>query len=134
MMTFRDAFDRVFEDAFGRALTGYDGAAGMPVDMYQTADEVVVKATMPGVKTEDISITVSGDVLMIRGEMKSETEKNEASYHIRERRYGSYSRSLPLPTSVSADKAKAEFEHGVLTLTIPKAEEVKPKTITVRAK
>ena len=106
----------------------------MPVDMYQTPEDIVVKATLPGVLPDDISITVSGDVLTIRGEVKTEEEKSGASYHIRERRYGTYSRSLPLPTSVAADKAKAEFENGVLTLTIPKAEEVKPKTITVKAK
>ena len=133
MMPYRDAFDRLFEDAFGRTMTGY-GAGSMPVDMYQTPEDIVVKATLPGVLPDDISITVSGDVLTIRGEVKTEEEKSGASYHIRERRYGTYSRSLPLPTSVAADKAKAEFENGVLTLTIPKAEEVKPKTITVKAK
>lgn len=133
MMPFRDAFDRLFEDALGRTMTGY--AAGyMPVDMYQTPDDIVVKATLPGVKADDINITVSGDVLTIRGEVKSEEEKSGASYHIRERRYGSFSRSLPLPTTVATEKAKAEFENGVLTLTIPKAEEVKPKTITVKAR
>jgi len=105
MMFYRDAFDRIFEDAFGLAVTGY-GAGSMPVDMYQTPEDLVVKATLPGVSPDAISITVSGDVLAIRGEVNGEEEKSGALYHIRERRYESCSRSLPLPTSVAADKAK----------------------------
>jgi HSP20 family protein len=97
-------------------------------------DEVVVKATVPGVKPDDLHITITGDVLTIRGEVKQEEEVKEEAYHIRERRYGTFSRSLPLPVPVLTDKAKAEFENGILTLTLPKAEEVRPKTIEVKAK
>ncbi len=130
----RDIMDRLVDEAFTRPLGSlalYDVPA---VDMYQTDDEVIVKATLPGVSPKDINISVTGDVLTIRGEVKEEKEVKEANYHLRERRFGSFSRSLPLPTAVVADKAKAEFENGVLTLTLPKAEEVKPKTITVKAK
>ncbi len=130
----RDIMDRLVDEAFTRPLGSlalYDVPA---VDMYQTDDEVIVKATLPGVSPNDINISVTGDVLTIRGEVKEEKEVKEANYHLRERRFGSFSRSLPLPTAVVADKAKAEFENGVLTLTLPKAEEVKPKTITVKAK
>lgn len=89
---------------------------------------------MPGVKPEDIDITITGDTLTIKGEVKAEEKVEKANYIRRERRYGAFSRSLTLPTSVVAEKAKAEFENGVLTLTLPKAEEVKPKTIKVKAK
>jgi HSP20 family protein len=102
--------------------------------MYQTDDEIVVKGSLPGIKADDISITITGDALTIRGEVKEQQSKDEASYHLRERRFGSFSRTIPLPTVVVADKAKADFENGILTLTLPKAEELKPKTITVKAK
>jgi HSP20 family protein len=129
----RDAMDRLFDDLMTRQF-GVQEMDGPAVDMYQTEENVVVKATLPGIKPEDIQISVSGDVLTIRGESKQEEEISNATYHLRERRYGAFSRSLPLPSQVIADKAVAEFEHGILTLTLPKAEEVKPKTIKVKAK
>ncbi|NPA92076.1 MAG: Hsp20/alpha crystallin family protein [Chloroflexi bacterium] len=137
MISLREAMDRLLDEAFTRplSLNAGEGLALVPqIDMYQTNDEVVVKATIPGVKPEDLHITVSGDVLTIRGEIKEEEEVKDATYLIRERRYGTFSRSVPLPVPVVADKAKAEFENGVLTLTLPKAEEVRPKTIEVKAK
>jgi HSP20 family protein len=135
LLSFRRSMDRLFDETFAAPVASGDRYYGAPaVDMYQTDDEVVVKATLPGVKPEDISISVTGEVLTIRGEVKEEKKVDEAEYHLHERRYGSFSRSLPLPTSVRADKAEAHFEHGVLTLALPKAEEVKPKTITVKAK
>ena len=133
LMSLRELMDRVFEEPFTRAVTR--GMLGGPaMDLYQTDDEVVVKASLPGVKPDEINISITGDVLTIRGEVKEEKTVKESTYHIQERRYGSFSRSIPLPTVVVADKGKAEFEDGVLTLTLPKAEELKPKTITVRAK
>jgi HSP20 family protein len=137
VVSLREAMDRLLDVAFTRplSLSLGESLAWMPqIDMYQTEDEVVVKATVPGVKPEDLHITVTGDVLTIRGEVKQEEEIKDAAYHIRERRYGTFSRSLPLPVPVLTDKAKAEFENGVLTLTLPKAEEVRPKTIEVKAK
>jgi HSP20 family protein len=134
MMTLREAMDRLFDDAFTRPL-GISGVSAMPaIDMYQTNDEVVVKATMPGLKAEDVHITVTGETLTLRGEYKQENEQKEATYHIREHRSGSFERSLLLPTDVKADKAKADFENGILTITMPIAEEVKPKSITIKAK
>ena len=134
MMTLREAMDRLFDDAFTRPV-GISGVSAMPaIDMYQTNDEVVVKATLPGLKAEDVSITVTGETLTLRGEYKQENEQKEATYHIREHRSGSFERSLLLPTDVKADKAKADFEDGVLTITMPIAEEVKPKSITIKAK
>jgi len=133
-VTLREAMDHLFDDAFTRPLTVRDGWSAPAVDMYQTDDEVVVKVSIPGFKAEDVQINVTGDILTLKGEMKHEEEKKDKAWHIREQRWGSFERSLALPTEVVADKAKAEFENGILTVTLPKAEEVKPKTITVKAK
>jgi len=134
MMTLREAMDRLFDDAFTRPLS-LSGVSAMPaIDMYQTADEVVVKATLPGLKAEDVDITVTGETLTLRGEFKQENEQKETSYHIREVRSGSFERSLLLPTDIKADKAKADFADGILTITLPIAEEVKPKSIMIKAK
>ncbi len=102
--------------------------------MYQTDNEVVVKASLPGIKADEVQINVTGDVLTIKGEMKHEEEKNDKSWHLREHRWGAFERSIMLPTGVTSDKAKADFENGILTITLPKSEAVKPKTITVKAK
>lgn len=135
MMTLREAMDRLFDDALTRPLNIRDGGWSTPaVDMYQTDDEVVVRAALPGFGADDVQINVTGDVLTLRGERKQQEEKNEKSWHIREQRWGSFERSLSLPTDVKADQAVADFENGILTITLPKAEEVKPKTITVKAK
>ena len=135
MMTLREAMDRLFDDAFTRPINLRDGGWTSPaVDMYQTDDEVVVRAALPGFKADEVQINVTGDVLTLRGETKHEEEKKERAWHMREHRWGSFERSIALPTEVTADKAVADFENGILTITLPKAEEVKPKTITVKAK
>jgi HSP20 family protein len=94
----------------------------------------VVKAAIPGFKADEVQINVTGDILTLRGETKHEEEKKDKAWHIREHRWGSFERSIALPTEVMADKAAADFENGILTITLPKAEEVKPKTISVKAK
>jgi HSP20 family protein len=138
MLSLRDAMNRLFEDSFirpGAWPAPFEaGALNIAVDVIETKDEVIVKAAVPGIKPEDIDVSVTGDVLTIKGETNAEEKIEQANYLRQERRYGSFSRQLSLPTTVVADKAKAEFEHGVLTLTLPKAEEVKPKTIKVRTK
>jgi HSP20 family protein len=137
-MTLRDAMDRLFDDAFTRpfSLVRNGGAtwASLPIDMYQTADDVVVKAVVPGIRPEDVQINITGDVLTIRGNVKQDEEQKDKAWHIREHRWGSFERSVGLPVPVVSDQAAAEFENGVLTITLPKAEEVKPKTINIRAK
>ena len=134
MMTLREAMDQLFDDAFTRPR-GISGVSLSPaIDLYQTADDVVVKASLPGLKAEDVQISVESNVLTLRGEFSQEIEKKEATYHIRERRGGAFERSVMLPTDVQTDKAKADFEDGILTITLPKAETVKPKTITIKAK
>lgn len=134
MMSLREAMDRLFDDAFTRPLSLRDGWSVPAIDMYQTDDEIVVKAALPGIKADEVQINVTGDVLTLKGEVKQNEEKKERAWHIREQRYGSFERSVALPTEVVADKAKAEFENGILTITLPKADEVKPRTITVKAK
>lgn len=135
MMTLREAMDRLFDDAFTRPLSLSGNSWSIPaVDMYQTDNEVVVKAALPGIKADEVQINVTGEVLTLKGEIKQENESKEKAYHIREQRWGAFERSLVLPTEVVADKAKADFENGVLTITLPKAEEVKPKTISIKTK
>ncbi len=136
MMTLREAMDRLFDDAFTHPLSTRDNwSASTPaVDMYQTDDEIVVKASLPGIKADEVQINVTGDVLTLKGEVKHQEEKNDKAWHIREQRWGSFQRSVALPTNVMSDKAKAEFENGILVITLPKAEEVKPRTITINAK
>ena len=135
MMTLREAMDRLFDDAFTRPLSISGVNWSVPaVDMYQTDNEVVVRAALPGIKADEVQLNVTGEVLTIKGETKQENETKEKAYHIREQRWGAFERSLVLPTEVVADKAKADFENGILTITLPKAEEVKPKSINIKTK
>ena len=135
MMTLREAMDRLFDDAFTRPLSMAGNSWSVPaVDMYQTDNEIVVKAALPGIKAEEVQINITGDVLTLKGEVKQSEEVNEKAYHIHEQRWGAFERTLILPANVVADKAKADFENGILSITLPKAEEAKPKTITIKTK
>lgn len=138
MVSLRDAVNRLFEDSFirpGAWPLPFDGGSfSVPADVIETKDNIVVKMSAPGVKPEDIDISVVGETLAIKGEMKSEEQFEEGSYIRKERRFGSFQRVFSLPTSVASEKAKAEFENGVLTLTLPKAEEAKPKSIRITLK
>lgn len=123
------AFNRSFY-GFGHGdVRQYD--LTFPVDLSETGSEVVVKAVLPGVKADEIDISVNDGILTVKGEKKSETAAEGESYYRREIRYGAFSRSIPLPTAVDHEKADAEFVDGVLTITLPKAEEARPKTIKV---
>jgi HSP20 family protein len=135
MASLRTAFDRMFDEFRPfRAVTGDgDGVSYFPVDVFETGDEVVVKASLPGVKPEDIDIQVHGDVLTIRGETKEEKEERAQNWYRHERRYGAAMRQITLPSEVSAEKAQATFEDGVLRLALPKTESAKPKQIKVQA-
>ena len=132
MMTLREAMDHLFDDAFTRPLTLRDGWSAPAIDMYQTDDEIVVKASLPGVKADEVQINITGEILTIKGETKQVEEKKDKAWHMREQRWGTFERAIALPTEVTADKAKAEFENGILTITLPKAEEVKPKIINIK--
>jgi len=134
-VSLRDAVNTLFQDSFVRPR-GFSGAAGsgvgtFPIDVRETENDYVIHASLPGIKPDDVQITVHGDTLTLRGELKDEEEKKGEHWHIRERRSGVFQRSLSLGAPVSSDKAEATFEHGVLTLTLPKAEEAKPRQIRI---
>ena len=132
-ISLRDAMNSLLQESFVRpgGLQGQDGHGTLPLDVVEMEDEFVVKASLPGVKPEDVQITVHGDTLTIRGESKAEQEKKGEQWHLRERRFGSFQRSVALSTPVDSDRAQAHYEHGVLTLTLPKSEAAKPRQIKV---
>jgi HSP20 family protein len=137
MLTLRQAMDRLFDDSFvrpSRLSTPFGEGSDLPVDMYQTDDYVVIKASVPGVKPEEVEVTITGDTLTIKCEIRAEEEVKKDNYFRQEISYGAFSRSILLPGSVQTDKAEATFENGVLILTIPKAEETKPKQIKIKPK
>jgi HSP20 family protein len=135
MVSLRQAMDRLFEDSFVSPLTWrtHNGESpGPALDVHQTADEIVVSAALPGLKAEDVDITITGQTLSIRGEFKADEEVERDQYLYRERRYGTFHRQLQLPVRVQGDATTATFDDGVLTLRIPKADEVKPRQIQVK--
>ena len=136
MITPRQAMDRLLGEGLVRPAIPWpeSGLVDVAIDMYQTDKDVVVKASLPGVDAEDMQISVSGDVLTIKGEHCDEEVVNEVNYFHRERRCGTFSRSLRLPVSVDSDKAEAVFDKGILTLTLPKEEAAKPKQIKAKHK
>jgi HSP20 family protein len=136
MMTLREAMDRLFDDAFTHPMSVRDGwtMASPAIDMYQTDNEVVVRASIPGIKADEVQINITGDVLTLKGEVNQDEERKDRAWHIREQRFGSFERSVALPTSVKSDQAEAVFENGILTISLPKADEVKPRTINIKAK
>jgi HSP20 family protein len=134
-MKLREAVDRLFEDSFVRPTIWSELAVGgVPVDMYQTAENIVVKASLPGVNPDEIDISITGGILTIKGEHKADKEAKDEDYLRKEHRYGMYIRSVNIPVEVQSEKAEATYENGILTLIIPKAEKVKPKTVKVRTK
>ena len=126
--------DRFFDEPFGEMPVVWRRGDGytLALDVAEQEDKYIVKASVPGIKPEDVEITLTDNVLTIKGETKDEQERKEENYHLRERRFGSFMRSIALPNSVDADKIEAVNEHGVLTLTLPKATAVKPKRIEVK--
>lgn len=104
------------------------------IEMFEKEDTFIVKADLPGMKKEEIDISVVGDTLTIKGERKTESEVKEEDYHFCERSYGSFMRSITLPTTVDVKKIKASYEDGVLEISLPKAPEVKPKKVEISVK
>jgi HSP20 family protein len=127
-----ELMDRMWGDAFHpvHLTRRWTEPWNLPLDIYQTEDSVVVKASVPGIKPEDMEVTLEGNTLTLKGETKTEEVKEEGIL-LREHRYGSFFRSVTLPTGLDTDKAEASYENGVLILSIPKREEVKPKSIKV---
>jgi HSP20 family protein len=132
-LSLRDTFDRFFGEGLLRPWFARDEAVGsLALDLYETDEAFVVKAPAPGIKPEDIEIHITNNVLTVRGETKEEKKVEGARYHRVERRYGRFERSVALSTRVKADEVEATLEDGILTIEVPKAEEVKPKKITVK--
>ena|SRR5947209_19576595 len=130
--TLQDQFNRLFGDVFDRKAGESSLTAWAPaVDIYETEHELVVKADLPEVDPKDLDIRVENNILTIRGERKFEKKVNEDNYLRVERAYGSFARSFTLANTVNSDAIKADYQNGVLTLTIPKREEAKPKQIKV---
>ncbi len=136
MSTLRQAIDRLFDDSLRPGLRVEETAVNLmpPVDMVETEKELVIKAVVPGVADEDLTIDISGNTLTIKGESKSEKEEKDENHLYREFRYGTFARTLTLPAGLNTDKAEAELENGILKLTLPKVESAKPKAIKVKAK
>ena len=137
LITLRQAMEKLFEESVIRPPSGFSleiGGGDIPFDMYQTGTDIVVKAALPGVKPEEVDISVTGDTLTIKAERKEDKEEKGKDYLRKETRFGMVSRSITLPVEVKADKAEATFENGMLNLKLPKSEEVKPKQIKIQAK
>ena len=135
IVSLREAMNNLLEESFVRPRQGAPGqVAGLALDVRETPEAFVVTASVPGVPPEDVDITVLGDTLRIRGERREEHEQGGQNerWLIRERRFGAFERVVSLPTGVKSDAATADFKDGVLTITLPKAEEAKPRSIPVR--
>ena len=132
-MSLRDAMDRLLRESFvspGMMFTT-TGEVNLPLDVMEDQDGYVIQASLPGLKPEDVQINLQGDTLSIRGQVSQTAEEKAKTYLLRERQQTTYARAVTLPGPVDADHATAQFEHGVLTLTLPKAEAARPKTIRI---
>jgi HSP20 family protein len=133
-MSLSRQMDRLMEGAM-RGSELWDGSMdwALPLDVIENDNEFVVKASLPGIKPEVIEVTYHNQTLTIKGEMKQEETLTEEKYHLHERRYGVFSRSITMPSDVNGDAIKADFEDGVLSLGLPKKDEVKAKRISIQA-
>jgi len=134
LVSIQDEMNQLFDDFFGRPVTRTEWTEGVwspTVDVSEDEDNVIIKAEMPGTKKEDVKISIQDNVLTLKGQKKQEKEEKDKNYHRVERSYGSFCRSFQLPTSVKTDKIKANYKDGVLNITLPKTEEVKPKEIPI---
>ncbi len=134
LLTTQDRFNRLFNETLPQ-LFGEEGWASRnwapPVDIFETDRDLVLKAELPGVDANDVEVRVEDSTLFLKGQRNTRKEVKEENYHRVERSYGTFSRTFALPSSIDADKATAEYKDGVLTLTMPKREEAKPKTIKI---
>jgi HSP20 family protein len=132
MLNLRRTVDRLFDNSSTDNAWAHSATWGLAVDVVENKDDFIVKASVPGIKPEDLDISYASDTLTIKGEVKTENEVEENQYHLRERRYGSFSRSINLPTKIKDDAIEASYQNGVLSLRLPKAEEIKPKRIAIK--
>ncbi len=141
LVSLREAMNNLLEESFVRPRSGGGGGGGAPapaglaLDIHETPEAFVVTASVPGARPEDVDITVLGDALRISGQQRDERQEQGQGnrWILRERRFGAFERLVRLPTTVQSGAAQAEFKDGVLTITLPKAEEAKPRSIPVRA-
>ena len=129
--------DRMMRHAFepfGSWPALWDGHIRPALDIYETPEHMVVKATVPGINREDIEVKVAGNALVIRGETKEERDNKEEHYLLRERRHGAFHRAVVLPEGLDTDKTEAVFEDGILTVTLPKTEKAKARNVEVKVK
>jgi HSP20 family protein len=131
LLSLRQAMDRLFEDSFVRTRGDAPDSSALPLDVYTTPSALVIEAALPGVKPEDVEISLLGDTLTITGSSASEQQSDDDGYLYREVRRGRFSRTLTVPASLKSDAATATFENGMLTLSIPKAEAAKPRQIRI---
>ena len=131
MLTLRRAMDRMFDRALDTEPAWQPVTWDLALDVAENKDEFLVKASIPGIHPDDLDITYTDNVLTIKGETKEEKEIKEDQYHLRERRFGSFARSITLPNKIQGDAIEARYEAGVLTLRLPKVEEAKPKKIAI---
>jgi len=127
-----DAMDRMFDETWARPFARSERELRLPLDVYTTPSEIVLTANVPGLKPEDVDVTLEGDTLMLRGEFKAPMDN--VDYIFQERPYGKFNRTLTINVPVDHEKVEASFENGVLTITLPKAEAARPKTIKVEVK
>lgn len=134
MISIRNTMDRLFDSYFYNQPGEMSNAWSweLPLDVTEKEDAFLVKASLPGINPDDLDVTFENNTLTIRGELKAEEESEGTRYHLRERRYGSFTRSITLPRGIRGEAIEANYETGVLTLRLPKAEEMKPKRISVR--
>ena len=134
MLSLREAMSQLFEDSVVApgTLRREQGGFAPALDLSETEDGYRVEVAVPGLKPEDLQITFENNVLAIKGQLRQESEDKKRNYHRSERRYGSFQRTIALPSTVKADAIQAALSNGILQLDIPKAEEVKPRRITVQ--
>lgn len=133
LSSIRRQMDRLLDTFFEREETPA-GIWAPDIDVSENSEEFIVKADIPGISEKDLSVTLSGDNLIIKGERKEEKEEKGKHFHRVERRYGSFQRSIPIPVAVDSEKIKAEYSNGVLEIHLPKTAEAKPKEIKISVK
>ena len=135
VLSLREAMQQLMEESFVRpgAATRGGGAQQLALDAHEEDDAYVVRASLPGVKPEDIQVSVLGDTLTIRAETGGQSEQSRGNYLVRERHTGTFHRSLTLPAQIDSNAVDAQYEHGVLTLRLPKSPAAQPRRIQVRA-
>ncbi len=133
LMTLRRAMDRLFDDEYRpfHWLSGGPDGPALPLDVTTDADTLTIEAALPGIKPDDVEITVENGTVTIAGKTAAERTAEAGSYVLQEIRRGTFSRSVTLPTGLEPDRARATFENGILRLQIPKAEQVKPRQIKI---